>query len=98
MAVQYPLGPVPHDRGRGRAEPEDGRGPTREFASLGTGIAIGVAPFLLGLLSDTITVRYAFLLVPVLIALAALGLLLARRSDRPVVAIVSERVASVVTD
>lgn len=56
---------------------------------LGTGIAIGAAPFLLGYLSDSIGVRYAFLLVPCLLGFAALALLIAGRSSGVVVIHVS---------
>lgn len=40
-------------------------------ASIGAGIAIGTAPFLLGLLADRFGVHQAFLLVPLLLAAAA---------------------------
>ena len=73
MAVHYPLG---LSRTIGAAADQADR--ASSIASLGAGIAIGVAPFLLGFLSDTITVRYAFLLVPVFLVLATAALVAAR--------------------
>lgn len=73
MAVHYPLS---LSRTIGAAAGQADR--ASSIATLGTGIAIGVAPFLLGLLSDTITVRYAFLLVPVFLVLATVALIAAR--------------------
>lgn len=49
-------------------------------ASLGAGLAVGVGPFLLGTLADRYGSHTAFLLVPGLIALAALGLVVSRSS------------------
>jgi predicted MFS family arabinose efflux permease len=73
MAVHYPLG---LSRTIGAAAGQADR--ASSIAALGTGIAIGVAPFLLGFLSDTITVRYAFLLVPLFLVLATATLIAAR--------------------
>jgi fucose permease len=73
MAVHYPLG---LSRTIGAAAGQADR--ASSSAALGTGIAIGVAPFLLGFLSDTITVRYAFLLVPLFLLLATATLIAAR--------------------
>jgi len=47
-------------------------------ASIGAGIAIGTAPFLLGYLADLVGTHRAFLLVPALLALAALALRVSR--------------------
>jgi MFS family permease len=73
MAVHYPLS---LSRTIGAATGQADR--ASSIATLGTGIAIGVAPFLLGFLSDTVTVRYAFLLVPAFLALATMALAAAR--------------------
>lgn len=43
-------------------------------ASLGAGLAIGLSPFLLGFLADMFGTHRAFLLVPALLLLAAIGL------------------------
>lgn len=43
-------------------------------ASLGAGLAIGLSPFLLGFLADEFGTHRAFLLVPALLVLAAIGL------------------------
>jgi len=77
MAVHYPLS---LSRTIGAAAGQADR--ASAMATLGTGIAIGVAPFLLGFLSDTITVRYAFLLVPVFLVLATVALIAARTGAR----------------
>ena len=77
MAVHYPLS---LSRTIGAATGQADR--ASSIATLGTGIAIGVAPFLLGFLSDTITVRYAFLLVPVFLVLATISLAAARTAPR----------------
>lgn len=54
-------------------------------ASIGTGIAVGLAPFLLGTLADSFGAHSAFLLVPVLIVVGcgavALGLRSVRRTS-----------------
>jgi MFS family permease len=73
MAVHYPL-----SLSRTIAAAAGQADRASSIATLGTGIAIGVAPFLLGFLSDTITVRYAFLLVPVFLVLATAALVAAR--------------------
>jgi len=66
MALHYPLSVARAIRAAGGAS---------DLASAriaaGTGIAIGVAPFVLGVLADAVTVRYAFLLVPALLAAAS---------------------------
>src|SRR6185369_467724 len=77
MAVHYPLS---LSRTIGAAPGQADR--ASSIATLGGGIAIGVAPFLLGFLSDTITVRYAFLLVPVFLVLATVALIAARTGPR----------------
>jgi predicted MFS family arabinose efflux permease len=77
MAVHYPLS---LSRTIGAAAGQADR--ASAIATLGTGIAIGVAPFLLGFLSDTITVRYAFLLVPLFLVLATMALIAARTGQR----------------
>lgn len=46
--------------------------------SLGAGLAIGVAPFALGALADSVGTHRAYLLVPVLVALATVLLLVTR--------------------
>ncbi|WP_298461471.1 sugar MFS transporter [uncultured Cellulomonas sp.] len=51
-------------------------------SSLGVGLAIGGAPFLLGALADGLGTRTAFVLVPVLTALGAAAVLLGRRAER----------------
>jgi predicted MFS family arabinose efflux permease len=50
--------------------------------SLGSGLAVGGGPFLLGALSDAVGTHRAFLLVPLLLAVAALGIRLGGRSGR----------------
>ncbi|HET8614655.1 MAG TPA: MFS transporter [Actinomycetales bacterium] len=56
------------------------------WASLGAGLASGIAPFALGALADAVGPHTGFLLVPCLLALAAAMLLAprTRRSRRPV--------------
>ena len=46
--------------------------------SLGAGLAIGAGPFLIGAIADRTSVHAAFLLVPVLLVLALLGLAVSR--------------------
>ena len=46
--------------------------------SLGAGLAIGAGPFLIGAIADRTSVHAAFLLVPVLLVLALLGLAISR--------------------
>ncbi len=55
-------------------------------ASVGAGLAVGTAPFLLGWLADTYGVHTAFLLVPVLLGAAA-AILLAARPERETVVV-----------
>jgi len=50
------------------------------YAALGTGFAIGVAPFGLGALADHVGSHTAMLVVPAFIALAALGVATTRRT------------------
>lgn len=47
-------------------------------ASLGAGLAIGLGPFLLGATADRVGTHAAFLIVPLLVVLAMLGLFLSR--------------------
>ena len=87
MALQYPLGVARAIRaaaGTGFGKNVIARS-NRASAqiSLGTGIAVGVAPFILGFLADGIGIRNAFLLVPLLIMVAGVALVLARRSAHP---------------
>jgi predicted MFS family arabinose efflux permease len=77
LGVQYPL---TVGRAIGSAAGRTDLAATR--ASLAAGIASGLAPFLLGLLADRVGVHTAFLIVPVLIALAMV-LLVASRTPRP---------------
>jgi predicted MFS family arabinose efflux permease len=58
------------------------------WASLGAGLASGVAPFVLGALADAVGPHLGFLLVPCLLAMAAAMLLVPRvpRTRRPVLA------------
>jgi len=87
MALQYPLGVARAIRaaagtGSGRNVIARSNRASAQI-SLGTGIAVGIAPFILGFLADGIGIRYAFLLVPLLIMIAGVALVLARRSVRP---------------
>lgn len=50
-------------------------------ASYAAGLAVGVAPLALGALADRVGVHLAFLLVPVLLAIAAAGVLRAHRGQ-----------------
>jgi len=69
MALQYPLAVTLAIRSAGvLSDLASAR------LSLGTGIAVGCAPFLLGYLSDVVGIRWAYLLVPGLIVLAGLAL------------------------
>jgi len=54
------------------------------YASLGTGIAIGIAPFALGALADHVGSHTALLAVPVFIVLATVGVATSRRAPDPV--------------
>jgi MFS family permease len=59
------------------------------WASLGAGLASGIAPFVLGALADHVGPHRGFLLVPCLLALALVMLLAprARRAPKPVPAL-----------
>jgi MFS family permease len=81
MALQYPVGvarAIQAATGPNPAERERRSNVASSWLSLGTGIASGVAPFVLGFLADQVGIHKAFLLVPLLIALAYAGLVLAR--------------------
>lgn len=73
ISVQFPLSIA-------RVLAASGGHPDRATAraSIGAGVAIGTAPFLLGLMADQIGTQRAFLLVPVLLAAAAAFLRLGR--------------------
>ncbi len=73
IALQYPLGTV-------RAVAASGGRPDRAAGrlSVAAGLASGVAPFALGALADRTGTHTAFLLVPALLAAAAVGVLLGR--------------------
>jgi predicted MFS family arabinose efflux permease len=77
MALHYPLGIA---RCIHAAAGSEDLASSR--VSLGSGLAIGAAPFLLGLLGDAAGVRDAFLLVPVLLAVAGTALAVANRGVR----------------
>ena len=51
---------------------------------MGTGIAIGIAPFALGALADHVGSQTALLAVPVFIVLATVGVATSRRAPDPV--------------
>ncbi len=73
MALHFPLGVTRSlEAAAGKPDLASGR------ISLGGGLAVGAAPFVLGALTDAVGVQRAFLLVPALLALAA-GLLVAGR-------------------
>ncbi|HKE65830.1 MAG TPA: MFS transporter [Micromonosporaceae bacterium] len=72
MALHYPLA---LSRAIGAASAYADR--ASSLVTLGGGFAIGAAPFLLGAIADGVTVRYAFLLVPVLLAAATATLVAA---------------------
>lgn len=64
---------------------------------LGGGIAIGIAPFLLGYMSDRVGIHLAYLLVPALIAIAVVALVVSRPPRVPrgsVAALASETMAA----
>lgn len=69
ISVQFPLGVV---RAIAAAQGRPDQATAR--LSIGAGLAIGLAPFLLGFLADQFGTRRAFLIVPVLLVLAAAGL------------------------
>jgi predicted MFS family arabinose efflux permease len=88
MALHYPLGVTRSIRAAtSHADLASSR------VSLGAGLAIGAAPFLLGLIGDAAGVRDAFLLVPVLLVTASAALAVAAR--RPAAAVVPEPAGSV---
>ncbi len=69
IAVQFPLSVARAiTASEGRPDQATAR------LSIGAGLAIGLAPFLLGFLADQVGTRHAFLIVPVLLILAAAGL------------------------
>ena len=73
IALQFPLGvALAIAASEGRPDLATARG------GLAAGLAIGAGPFVLGALADVVGTRAAFLLVPVLLALAALFVPLAR--------------------
>ncbi|MGI8691771.1 MAG: MFS transporter [Geodermatophilaceae bacterium] len=69
IAVQFPLSVA---RAIAAAEGRPDQATAR--LSIGAGLAIGGAPFLLGFMADQFGTRRAFLIVPVLLVLAAAGL------------------------
>lgn len=73
LGVQYPLGV---GRAIGAAAGRSDLASTR--LSLAAGLASGLMPFLLGAMADRWGVHTAFLLVPVLVVLAGLGLAVSR--------------------
>ncbi|HEY2790878.1 MAG TPA: MFS transporter [Micromonosporaceae bacterium] len=85
MALQYPISVARAIAVAAGTGPDASRRANHASAaiSLGTGFAVGIAPFLLGWLADMIGIRYAFLLVPLLITLAGVGLLVAHQQGRP---------------
>jgi predicted MFS family arabinose efflux permease len=78
IAVQFPLG-------LSRVIASSGGRPDQAAAtaSIWAGAAVGVGPFALGALADGFGTRTAFLMVPLLIALAITGVALSFRSPRP---------------
>ena len=79
LGVQYPL-----TIGRAISAASGRSDLASARASLAGGLAIGLAPFLLGALSDRFGSHAAFLLVPTLILLALVGLALSRPVDHVV--------------
>jgi fucose permease len=77
VALLYPISLAAAIRaGKGRSDLASAR------ATLGSGVAIGVAPFVLGLLADAEGVRLAYLVVPLLLLAAwSTSSLAARRVD-----------------
>ncbi|MGI8529540.1 MAG: MFS transporter [Geodermatophilaceae bacterium] len=74
IAVQFPLSVARAiTASAGRPDPATAR------LSIGAGLAIGLAPLLLGFLADQVGTRQAFLIVPVLLILAGAALLAGRR-------------------
>jgi predicted MFS family arabinose efflux permease len=77
MALHFPLGVSRSlEASAGRPDLASGR------ISLGAGLAIGAAPFVLGALTDAVGVQQAFLLVPALLLLATLLLVGGRVTAR----------------
>jgi fucose permease len=77
MALHFPLGVSRSlEASAGRPDLASGR------ISLGAGLAIGAAPFVLGALTDAVGVQRAFLLVPALLLLATLLLVGGRVTGR----------------
>ncbi len=76
IAVQYPLGTV-------LAVAASGGRPDRAAGtlSIAAGLASGIAPFALGATADRIGTHTAFLLVPALLAAAAAGVVMVRRTQ-----------------
>ncbi len=81
MSMQYPLGVGRAIRAVGGSSAAANA--ASALVSLGTGVAIGLAPFALGFLADVSSIRYAFLLVPAFIAVALTILLVAQREPEP---------------
>lgn len=77
MSLQYPLGLGRAIRTAGGSSAAANAASAR--VSLGTGVAIGLAPFALGFLGDITSIRAAFLLVPTFIVLALAILAVAHR-------------------
>ena len=75
VALHYPLGIARAiDAAEGRPDLASAR------AALAVALAIGVGPFALGALADQIGLHQAFLVVPALLALAAIGVRIGGRS------------------
>jgi predicted MFS family arabinose efflux permease len=75
VALHYPLGIARAiDAAEGRPDLASAR------ASVGAALAVGVGPFALGAIADQIGLHKAFLVVPVLYALAAIGVRIGGRS------------------
>ncbi len=75
VALHYPLGIARAiDAAQGRPDLASAR------AALAAGLAIGIGPFALGALADQIGLHTAFLVVPALLALAAIGVRIGGRS------------------
>ena len=75
MALHFPLGVSRSlEAAAGQTDVASGR------IAIGAGLAIGLAPFVLGALTDAVGVVWAFLVVPALLAAAALLLVGGRLS------------------
>ena len=77
LSVQFPLA-ISRVIAASEGRPDTATG----LASIGAGLAIGTAPFLLGFLADAGGTYRAFLLVPVLLGLALVALLAGRERTR----------------